>query len=246
MRDNQYFYAPPSDILKSEGFIFLSGAEAYHCAHVLRKRPGDEFYVVDGVGLEFVVALDGVSDPRLRCRILETRRRPNELTVDLTLAQALLKKDHFNLAVEKAVELGVNRIIPVRTRRCIPQADDRKVERWRKVGLEAMKQSRRCVAPVVDAVTDLEDVVRGAGQDGRVLCHEDSMAPWAALHERAAGWSSVIILIGPEGGFTEEETRMVVEAGWASLSLGRRRLKAETAAFCSLSLFSNLHSPPLP
>ncbi len=246
MRDNQYFYAAPSDILNSEGFVFLGGAEAYHCAHVLRKRPGDEFYVVDGVGHEYVVALEVVSDPRLRCRILETRRRPNELAVDLTLAQAILKRDHFDLAVEKAVELGANRIIPVRTRRCIQQADDRKVERWRKVGLEAMKQSRRCVAPVIDAVTDLEDVVRGAGQEGRVLCHEDSAVPWAALRERATGWSSVIILIGPEGGFTEEETGMALQAGWASLSLGQRRLKAETAAFCSLSLFSNLHSPPLP
>lgn len=241
MRDNQVFYTQPSDVHTAEGCLLLRGDEAHHCTHVLRKKAGDEFYVVDGVGTEWTVVLDGMGEEGVRCRILEFAVRPRELAVDITLGVALLKGDHFDFVVEKATELGVARIVPMTTARCVMAAGGRKAHRWRRIAMEAMKQSRRSVCPAVDEVTAFEDVLAApASGVARIICHEASDNLWnpAAVHAPA-----VWILVGPEGGFTETEVERAGMAGWDKVSLGLRRLKAETAAICALSAFSFLHSP---
>ena len=242
--DDQYFFAEPSDVNAPVSLI-LREDEAYHCVKVLRKKVGDRFYVVNGEGLELLVELVRFQKDFVECSILETRKRPRELPYRITLAQSLIKKDHFDLVAEKCTELGIGALIPVETSRSQVEPGKNKIDRWRKIMLTAMKQSRRSLLPTLEEITSFQTLVEKSNNyDLKILFHEKSERPFGdfmkMLSERPA---EMLILIGPEGGFTDSEVTMAVEHGFLSLSLGQRRLRAETAAICAVSLFSTLYTP---
>jgi 16S rRNA (uracil1498-N3)-methyltransferase len=242
--DDQYFFVHPADVNKPHS-ITLRGEEAHHCIKVLRKAIGSRFYAVDGQGNEYLVELTHAHKDSVECSIIESRLRPTELAFNITLAQALIKKDHFDLAVEKCTELGVSRIIPLETSRSLAEPGKNKIERWQKIILSAMKQSRRSVLPQLTAIVSLKDLVEKSNvYDLKILFHEKSNLPVfdfvKTLPHRP---EQILILIGPEGGFTDSEVAMAVDHGFISLSLGQRRLRAETAAICGVSIFSNIRTP---
>ncbi len=221
----EYFYTPPSLIHPPD--LDITGEEFSHLTHVMRRKPGDEIRVVDGLGNVYDAVLRSVARGSARCSITSHDVRVNEPEIEVTLAVGILKSNsNFDFLVEKAVEIGVCRIVPLRTERTIPK--QAKVDRWRKIALAAMKQSGRCVLPDVRPLTGLREFLSTAPAPRKLIPHEKVSGP--SLHEAAKGTGHVCLCIGPEGGFSDEEIRIAREAGFAPVSLGPRRLRTETAA----------------
>jgi 16S rRNA (uracil1498-N3)-methyltransferase len=242
MTDDQYFYSVPADIFELQKRLVLRGEEARHCTKVLRKQIGDTFFVVDGVGHEHAVAITRVEKDLVECAIQETTFRPRELPLEITLAQALIKKDHFDWVAEKATELGVCSIIPMQTERSLVDPSANRFVRWQKILITAMKQSRRSVLPGLQDITSFKNIIRHSEPfDLRIICHErsDQLLDISSVDQSVR---RILVLIGPEGGFTESEAAQAVECGFISVSLGARRLRAETAAIAAMSILSNISS----
>ena len=239
LRITTSFYAPPS-AFREPDYAELPEEEAAHAVQVLRKRPGDEIVVVDGDGGWYRVRLDQLDRRKAAGEILERRREVGEPGYDLSIGLSLLKSRHrFETFLEKAVELGVGEVLPLMTHRTEQRRF--RVERARKILLAAMKQSGRSRLVRLAEPQPLADVLRynsvDPGQALALIGHERT-APEHSLSVALAGQPSVHtirILIGPEGGFTEEEVAQARQAGYAPVSLGPRRLRAETAALVAAS-----------
>ncbi|MBL7994108.1 16S rRNA (uracil(1498)-N(3))-methyltransferase [bacterium] len=244
IHNDQYFYVIPEDVNNRQSVI-LRGEEAFHCTKVLRKKAGDRFFAVDGSGNEYLVELEEAHKDTVTCHILDSKTRPTELSSDITLAQALIKNDHFDLVVEKCTELGVNTIIPLETERSLADPGKNKFHRWQKIMLSSMKQSRRSVLPRLNEVTPLDELVEKSNHyDVKIIFHEKSDRPVFDFTKNIImSGTKILVLVGPEGGFTESEHRTAVSHDFISLSLGRRRLRAETAAISAIGIFSNLYTP---
>ena len=232
------FYAPVSHI--QDGRVVLPDDEARHAVRVLRHGPGDEIVVVDGAGGRYRVRLTDVDRRSAAGEIVEEQREVGEPPYRLTVGLGGLKNaGRFETFAEKAVELGVSRIVPLVTERT--ERMSLKPVRLDNLLVAAMKQSGRSRLPALAEPLSLADALQS--RDAlRILCHES--ADPAALLPRiltATPADAVTILVGPEGGFSEAEVAGAEAAGWAVASLGPRRLRAETAAIVAASavLLSN-------
>lgn len=244
------FYAEPEAFLRAHGRVTLSEDESRHLRDVLRLRAGDEAYVFDGEGREFAcVVLDvGGRGGGASLEVREPAEPPSpEPPVFLLLGVALLKGEKFDLVVQKAVELGVGSIKPLVTKRSDVRLRDegdaaRRVERWRRLSLEAAKQSGRARVPSVASPQTFESLVNSdpATEFLRLMFAERGGAGLHAL--TAAGPSrptDVAALVGPEGGWEDEEIELARGRGWNIVTLGGRTLRAETAAIAVCALLQH-------
>ncbi len=209
----------------------ITGAELRHL-RTLRLRPGQRLRVFDEQGAEHEVRLERLGGRVAEAVILATHRPARESALDLTLAPSLLKGTKMDLVIEKATELGVRRIAPVVSRHTIAQGG--RVERWRRIALAAAKQSGRTSVPAVDAPVPLTDLVRAPWPGLRLTAWEGERdTPLGAQPDRA---ESVVIVVGPEGGFGAEEIDDALAQGFAAITLAPRILRAETAAIAAAAL----------
>ena len=243
------FFAPPEAFSPDGTSVALAPEEARHLRDVLRLGRGDEVFVFDGEGREF------------RCRVEESERDRAVLAVggevepaspesplELTLAVALLKGEKLDLVVQKATELGVSRFVPVMTKladvrlRGVDETS-RRVERLRRIALEACKQSGRARVPLIDAPAAFESFVKSASADvavWRVMFSERGGASLGGAIEKLRGRpAAVTALVGSEGGWTDEEIALARDAGWDVVTLGGRVLRAETAAITVTALLQH-------
>ena len=226
----EFFYTDPAKI--GEHFLTIEGDESKHIVRVMRKSEGELLWVVDGIDRAYETVIHSVHHHSIECEILSVHERLNEPGIEVTLAVAVLKNpSRMDWLVEKGTELGIRRFIPVATSRTVAHAS--KEDRWKKIALAAMKQSGRCYLPQVYPLTDMESVLRHASVfDVRIIPYEQTdevLFITEALRHRPKP-TSALIVIGPEGGFTEEEIRLAEHAGFVQVSLGKRRLRTETAA----------------
>jgi 16S rRNA (uracil1498-N3)-methyltransferase len=228
-----YFYTP-SSLIKSKS-LSIQGEELHHLSKVLRKKVGETIVVVDGKDHAYKAVLESITRSSADCKILETIHRFNEPDVEVKLAFALLKNpSRMDFLVEKCTELGVREFIPMRTERTV--VSKVRAERLQKIALSAMKQCGRSYLPPIhssmnflDTLTYLKDC------EARFIMHEMASERTAAQRRTIVQWKSVGVLVGPEGGFTEEEVLAAQSAGFVPLSLGSRRLRSETAAIASVN-----------
>jgi len=173
------------------------------------------------------------------CRTLEKLAAPAP-TVRLVLCAALIKFDHFEWMIEKATELGVSEIVPVetiRSERGLERAAHKRVERWRRIALEASQQSRRAFLPEVSEPEPLRDTLNREATCKFALDENPAARPLnAALPAARDPQDTVVMLIGPEGGWTDDERVQFAAAGWSPVSLGPLILRAETAALAALAI----------
>lgn len=227
----ELFYAGKENI--SGDCVAIAGEEFHHLRRVLRKEVGNEIRVADGRGTMYRVRIERIARQEAECRILESLPGFNEPRRKVTLLQALLKQPaRMEWIVEKATELGVSRIVPLAAARCLTR--HAKPERWTQLARTAMKQCLRCATPEIDPVATLDEALAAAGAVPVFLFHESA----AAALDRAAlppEERPLLLCIGPEGGFDDDEVRAAEAAGAAVLSLGPRRLRSETAAVAALS-----------
>ena len=240
------FYAPPAAFAPDGAGVVLSAEESRHLRDVLRLRAGDEAFVFDGEGREFACAVEDVGgrrgEARLAVRGAAEPLRP-ESPLDLTLAVGLLKGEKFDLVVQKATELGAARVVPVVTKRADVRLRDARdaearVERWRRLALEAAKQSGRARLPRVEPPADFHAFVSRAPRGLRLLFAERG---GRGLGEAfgAETPASVEALVGPEGGWDDAELDAARLGGWLLVTLGGRTLRAETAAVAVAALLQH-------
>lgn len=209
----------------------IGGAELRHL-RVHRLRPGDHLVVFDDAGTEHEVRLERMDARGAEGRVLATRRPARESTLELVLAPALTKGARMDLVVEKATELGVTRLAPVLTRRAV--ATGARVERWRRIAVAAAKQSGRTLIPVVTPPVPLASLVRAAWPGLRLVAWEgERETGFGALPPHAA---AVVVVVGPEGGLTDDEVADARAHGFVPLTLAPRVLRAETAALVATAL----------
>ena len=226
------FYAPPSAIRGSQ--VVLPEEEARHARAVLRVSPGDELTVVDGEGGWYRVEVQHANGEQLVGTIVERRRAVGEPTVDVTVGLGLLKKrQRFETFAEKAVELGIRRIVPLRTAHT--ETDSFRRERVRKVMVAALKQCRRSRLPALESPRTLHETLEDDSVDRRFVCDGSAERTLHSALQAGPRPESVLVLVGPEGGFHASEVEAAMEAGCTAVSLGARRLRAETAGLLAVA-----------
>lgn len=228
---------------------FLDGEEHHHLSKVARIKPKEKVWLFDEQGTNYLARVEEITKERTRLAILE-RQIPPAPRVKITLAQALIKSKKMNSIIQKATELGVTTIIPVITARAVVRIEERaekKLERWQKIIQAAAKQSKIHVLPSLSSPVTLEQLV-GERDDARKLILSESRGKYLrdilvqgsdSGGERKEPPSSVIILVGPEGGWTSKEEKFILDHGYEAVSLGKQVLRAETAALSSLAMISH-------
>jgi len=225
----EYFYTPPE--LVNPPVLLIEAEEFRHLSHVMRRREGDIIGVVDGAGVAYVARLEKIQKHSARCTILSTFPGLHEPSRNLTVAMGVLKNpSRTDTLVEKLTELGVRSLIPMLTTRTIPR--HARVERWEKIALAAMKQSGRCVLPALEPLTHFQDVLSRPAAGPRLILHEEITD--IQLEEAVSRHDvDVLVCVGSEGGFTDEEIAAAVAGGFVPAGLGSRRLRSETAAIAA-------------
>lgn len=234
------FYLPPPAWSGEE--LLLTGEEARHCAQVTRHREGDCIGVFDGCGRLATGPITALSREQVRMRISELTTTPAPAH-PLTLVQAMVKGDTMEWIIEKAVELGAQRVIPWAAQRSIVRLNGseavRKREKWQRVALEACKQCGQTWLPEVAVPATLDQVLEETATAGLRLAA--SLQPDARSLRQLLGKGppppgGMAVLIGPEGDVTPDEAIKFQAAGWLPWSLGALTLRSETAAICALSI----------
>lgn len=224
--------------------VLLAGEEYHHLRKVLRLGVGDPISLFDGQGRGFAGTIAGLSRGEARIVLGAEEPGERESALRLALVAALSKGEKFDLVVQKATELGVSEIQPVYSEhadvRPAPGREERKIGRWRRVALEACKQSGRTRVPLVHEPRRLEEVLARPAGEIRIVLDPEGPAEVADTIRRAAAASEVTVAVGPEGGWSAGEIGRFREAGFLSLRLGPRILRTETAAIVSTALLQFL------
>jgi 16S rRNA (uracil1498-N3)-methyltransferase len=243
MSRREFFYAPLENFTADT--ITLTGDEHAHLTRVLHHQIGDRVTVVDGAGLAAESEIFEIGKTVTRLRPIKKSRRLGEPFVHLTLAQAVPKGNRFDWMIEKGTEIGVSAFIPLICERSEVTPGPGKNERWHRLALAAMKQSCRSICPAISEPVMFGALCRRAstlpaafatGQSGRLrefdfvlLAHEGAGDPLSQLVNRSSKPRIGLVMIGPEGGFSDNEIKLAREADLTFFGMGPRRLRAETA-----------------
>ena len=235
----------------TEHSVIIAGDDARHLGSVMRARTGDAFIACDGQGRDVLAKIAFIDRDAVRADIVRTLPPSAEMPWRVTVAQSLPKGDKLETVIQKGTEAGAIAFRPFLSRRTVVQYDERKEakrqERWRKIAKEAAEQSHRSVLPDVKKACDWNGLLGGfSGYDLVLLCYEEAGREGAGLRRtlaefrkmrggREAGRPELLLVVGPEGGFAEEEAAAAVAAGAVPVGLGRRILRTETAALYALA-----------
>ena len=212
----------------------LSAEESRHVKNVLRLTEGDEVTLFDGSGREYSAVVDHVARDAVHVHVVREAVSDREPGIRVTLLVGALKGDKTELVVQKATELGVMRIGVFSSRYCAAYMNENKLERLRRVAREAAKQCLRATVPEVVYYETLEEALR-AGEGCRHKLFACEFLP-AGGEGLGVLQESVCAVVGSEGGFSEEEYETARQLGYTGISLGRRILRAETAAIALTSV----------
>jgi len=213
--------------VNTNDIVSLDNDVLYHLVKVLRKDSTYKFRIADSKGDIYYAHL--VSNKE--CEILDCTNENNELDCDITCILSLIKNDKFELTLQKLVELGVKRIVPYKAYRSVVKVkDNNKLDRLKKIVKEACEQSHRNFIPEICDFADIKDLEKYKSEKN-YICYESEKN--ISDIEKC---NSITYIIGPEGGFDEKEYSKICELGFESISLGRRILRAETAAIYTTSI----------
>ena len=211
----------------------LDSDNSHHLNKVLRFPVGKNITVFNGDGFDYTALVQGAKKTT-SLKIISKARNNSESKLDLTLAQGIAKGEKMDFLIQKAVELGVKRIIPMKLERCVVRLRDEKVQKkidhWQKIANHACEQSGRSVIVTVSDPVSLEGLLEEKGHNGFVLHHRAEIG-LSQVQET----SNATILIGPEGGLTEKEVSDSEFAGYQSVHIGKRVLRTETASLAAIA-----------
>ena len=236
-----HFFVDPEQICDEK--VVIEGSDVNHMKNVLRLKTGDMVEVIDGIGNNYLCALEEIEAQSVRLHILDVRKADSELPSKIYLFQGLPKGDKMELIIQKAVELGVYEVIPVATRRAVVKLDEKKaakkIVRWNAIAEGGAKQSGRSRLPEVREVMTYAEALKYAKDLDVVLIpyeKAEGIEKTRQIISEIVPGQSVGIFIGPEGGFEEEEIKLAEEHGVMPITLGKRILRTETAGLAALSI----------
>ncbi len=236
------FFVPTDGF--SENKVTIRGDDAFHIARSLRMAEGDEITVCDMKMSEHICRLTKIRDDACECEILETHAGQTESPVDISLFMAYPKGDKLEIVIQKAVELGANRIIPFESSRCIKRPSPEKAEkqnaRLARIAEEAAKQCGRARLPEVSTPLSFKEALSAAkASELALFCYEgDGTQSLKTVLEGNSGAKTISVIVGSEGGFSKEESEAAAAAGLTPVNLGPRILRCETAPSYVLSAIS--------
>ncbi|ACN15186.1 conserved hypothetical protein [Desulforapulum autotrophicum HRM2] len=228
------------------GRAVITGQEARHLGTVLRLGPGDRVELVDGRGTIARAEIETLSHNTAVFTILDSSSPGAESPVHITLAQGMLKDKKMDMLVRHLTELGICQWIPFYSSRSIPKPDAKRIysrmERWNKIAREALKQCGRSMLPLIEDPIPFDQLLKtSTDYDGKIAFWENATAPIHTIQTPSMEPAKkIIVLIGPEGGFSSFEIDAARENGFSSCSLGPRILRAETASLTAAALVQYL------
>lgn len=222
---------------------YIEGSDVNHIANVLRMKPGEELLIsVKGDG-DYLCKIVDIETDRVNLKVLESMEQ-RELPVNITLLQGIPKSDKLEMIIQKAVELGVSEIIPVKTKRVVVKIDEKKVDtkvnRWNAIAESAAKQSKRSIIPKVYEPISIDNALEIVKDFGvKLIPYEnaDGIDKTRKILDNMDKTKNIAVFIGPEGGFEESEVERIKNSGFEVITLGKRILRTETAG---LALLSNI------
>lgn len=234
-------YLPSARLSDRE--LTITHEKAHYLISVLRCRTGDNFIVFDGKGNCFLAVITETRRHQVMANVLEAFSCDMESPLYCILAQGILRGEKMDMVVQKTTELGVHEIVPLTTERS-QLKDTGKVKRWRRISEEAARQSGRSMVPHIHEPIDLKKFLLSLVSDppvrGFIFYEEGGTKLSTAVKElhrgQDSGFSRMLVLIGPEGGFSREEVGLAEERDLRVVSLGKRVLRAETAAISAIAL----------
>lgn len=231
------------EILSTQRSFAITGSEAKHIARVLRMGPGDRIVLLDKAGERFQGLIEEVSRQRVLVTLEKPLPSPASSPVHITLCQALLKSHHMDLLVEKTSELGVDRILPYVAERTVVKVDSAKahgkLRHWQEIAQSAAKQSDRAMPAEIGPLHSFNEMLAALSKESAlkiILWEQEGIRHLKDLLRSNPPAARVLAMVGPEGGFAEREVEEAGEAGFVSVSLGRRILRAETAAISLVTI----------
>lgn len=226
----------------SGDFINISGQDASHIVKSLRMKQGDGLTVCGGQGVDFICEIVGISDNSVQLKVIDKVSTDSEPSVKITLYQGYPKGDKLELIIEKSIELGVNKIVPVLMQRSVSRPDAKsavkKHERHQKLALSAAKQCGRGIIPDVNEMISFRQMTAELAKHQAVIFfYECGGEPLSAVIGKitARQITDIAIVIGPEGGFDPVEADALKESGAVTATLGKRILRTETAPLAAIS-----------
>jgi len=230
------FFIPKESFIGDN--VIICGEPLRQIGYVLRLKPADRITVLDNSGREYEVEIERITKEEATGKVVNKQIGQGEPAAKITLYQALLKSDKFELALQKGVELGVAAFVPFISERCVAQKpSDDKMERWQKIIQEAAEQSERSILPVLYPVVSFDAACRMAELPALLLWEEEkSVSLKETLRNPPFKNAKMVnLFIGPEGGFPSVETEQAKNHGIAIASMGHRILRAETAGLAAIS-----------
>lgn len=217
----------------------LTGSEAKHILNVLRLGKGDRLCLFDGTGIVYDAEITSIGAHAIGVQIVKESVAKTESGIKLTLAQALLKDRKMDDLIHPLTELGISRWIPFTSQRTIPRPDPKRFAgrkaRWEKIATEAVKQCHRSRIPQIGNLMSFTETLNSAKDyELKILFWENADTP--IVQNQTEVPDSVFIMVGPEGGFTVEEARQAMDAGFIQAALGPRILRAQTATIVACCL----------
>ncbi len=222
---------------------YIEGSDVNHIVNVLRMKPGEELLISVKGDWDYLCKIVDIETERVNLKVLESMEQ-RELPVNITLLQGIPKSDKLEMIIQKAVELGVSEIIPVKTKRVVVKIDekkaDTKVNRWNAIAESAAKQSKRSIIPKVFEPMSIDNALEIVKDFGvKLIPYEnaDGIDKTRKILDSMDKTKDIAVFIGPEGGFEEAEVERIKNSGFEVITLGKRILRTETAG---LALLSNI------
>lgn len=222
---------------------YISGSDVNHIVNVLRMKIGEELLISVKGDWDYLCKIEEIENDRVNLKLLESMEQ-RELPIKLTLLQGIPKSDKLEMIIQKATELGVSEIIPVKTNRVVVKIDEKKtqakVNRWNAIAQSAAKQSKRSIIPKVLNPQTLDNALEIVKDYGvKLLPYEnaDGIKKTKDILNSLDSKNNIAVFIGPEGGFEEAEVKKSTDSGFEVITLGKRILRTETAG---LALLSNI------
>ena len=234
------FFVNPEDV--SEDTIVIKGTDVNHIKNVLRLPIGKEILINDRQGHDYQCIIKEIDAEIVTAKIVEAIDNTTEPAVSTVLFQSLVKGEKMEFVIQKSVEIGVTKIVPLMTKRCVVKLEseskmNNKIARWQKIAESAAKQSKRGIVPEITMPMTFKEALEYNKEtlDCGCIPYENESSYHIKAYLQSLDVQSIGVFIGPEGGFTEEEVALATEYGVQSITLGKRILRSETAGLVTLA-----------
>lgn len=234
------FYEPDLPVTPQDDIYSLSDGVVQHVSRALRMRPGEQVTLFNNSGNEYLCELVNVEKRSATVKVLNILDISRNSPLNVHIGQAISRGERMDYAVQKSTEMGMSSMTPLTSERCeVRLKEDRqekRVQHWQQVAISACEQSLRNSVPHIAPVTSLNDWIQSVDAELKLVLHHHTEAPLQQMDKPG----SVALLVGPEGGLSEEEVAMALEAGFKPLAIGPRVMRTETAPVAAQSIMHYL------